>query len=130
MKRFSLPKGARLVRNSQFRAVLADGVCASDEMLVLYMSKNDCGWARLGVSVGKACGKAVLRNRLKRLIREAFRQEREKIAPGFDYVVMVSPRLAKKTRESQTSAAARGIKLGQIRGSFLALAQEARRKIN
>jgi len=108
---------------------MADGACASDEMLVLYVSKNDCGCARLGVSVGKACGKAVLRNRLKRLIREVFRQEREAVAAGFDYVVMVSPRLAKRTRESRASAAAREIKLGQIRGSFLTLAQEARRKI-
>jgi ribonuclease P protein component len=124
-----LPKSARLVRNSQFRKVLADGVRASDDTLVLYMCENDCGWSRIGISVGKASGGAVVRNRLKRLIREAFRQNRQRLPAGFDYAVMVSPRLAKRTRETRVSSAVRGVKLGQIMGSFLTLAEAARRKI-
>jgi ribonuclease P protein component len=127
--RYTLPKSARLVRNSEFRAVMADGVRASDDTLVLYMCENECGWSRVGISVGKACGGAVVRNRLKRLIREAFRQNRERIPAGFDYAVMVSPRLARRTRETRASAAAKGVKLGQIMGSFLTLAEAARRKI-
>ena len=43
---------------------------------------------RLGTAVTKKCGCAVLRNRVKRLIRESFRLQRSAIADGHDYVVV------------------------------------------
>ena len=91
MKQYSFPKKKRLVTNRQFGAVLSGNLCVSDGLLRLYMAENDCGYARLGVSVGKSCGNAVTRNRLKRLLREAFRQNYDRIAAGFDYLVMISP---------------------------------------
>ena len=71
---FSFPKEKRLVSNRQFKAVLARGLRLSNGLLTLCMGENDCGYPRLGVSVSKSCGNAVVRNRLKRLLREAFRQ--------------------------------------------------------
>ena len=97
MKRFSFPKKKRLVSNSQFKAVMARGQRLSNGVLMLYMAKNDCEYSRLGVSVGKSHGNAVVRNRLKRLMREAFRQNTERIPSGFDYLLMISPRWPKKT---------------------------------
>jgi len=95
MKRFSFPKKKRLVSNSQFKAVMARGRRLSNGVLMLYMAENNLEYSRLGVSVGKSYGNAVARNRLKRLMREAFRQNQDRIPAGFDYLLMISPRLLK-----------------------------------
>jgi len=97
MKRFSFPKKKRLISNEQFKAVLARSRRSSNGLLILYMAENDCGYSRLGVSVGKSHGNAVVRNRLKRLLREVFRQSQDSIPAGFDYLLMISPRRSKKS---------------------------------
>ncbi len=95
MKRFSFGKSKRLVSNKQFRTVLRRGVRVGDDLLILYAAKSDCVYSRLGVSVGKSCGRAVVRNRLKRVLREAFRLNQDKIPSGFDYLVMISREIGK-----------------------------------
>jgi ribonuclease P protein component len=120
MKRFSFPKKKRLISNSQFKAVLTNGRRRSNGVLTLCMAKNDLEYSRLGVSVGKSHGNAVVRNRLKRLMREAFRQNQHQIPAGFDYVLMISPQRPKKSNVEK------GPKIPtfeQIETSFLALAK-------
>jgi ribonuclease P protein component len=115
MKRFSFPKSRRLVNNSQFQAVLSRGRRRSNGLLVLYMAQNDCGYSRLGVSIGKSHGNAVERNRLKRLLREAFRQSQQQIPAGYDYVLMISSRRAKGESAGGQPT------FEQVKASFLAL---------
>ena len=124
LKRFTLPKSKRLVRNGQFKDVLGQGLRASDEVLKLYMAKNDCGCSRLGVSVGKFWGNAVVRNRLKRLLREAFRQSQDQIPAGFDYVLMIS-RSRGKSDKSSSKEAVRQLTFEQAKASLLALVNQA-----
>lgn len=127
MKQFSFPKSKRLVKNKQFKDVLANKTCASDELLMVYSVKNDCGLTRLGVSIGKSCGGAVTRNRLKRLIREAFRLNQHQLPSGVDYMVMISPQWLKVEQDGKK--AVKELKLDQVTNSLLSLAVKAVRKI-
>lgn len=130
VKQYSFPKSKRLVSNRQFKAVLDRKVAVSDGLLLLYIAKNDCGYRRLGVSVGKSCGSAVVRNRLKRLLREAFRQSQGQIPAGLDYLLMISPQWLKKLGGSaEVKEAAKQLGLEQVKTSFLALVNEAAGKI-
>jgi ribonuclease P protein component len=52
---------------------------------------NGLGHPRLGLTVPRRVGKAVRRNRLKRLLREAFRLNQHELPQGMDYVVLVRP---------------------------------------
>jgi len=98
LKKYTLSKKKRLVGNNQFKAILADGWSARDGLLVLYMKSNDCGYPRLGVSIGKVHGNAVVRNRLKRLLREVFRLNQDRIPADFDYLLLISH---KKQKDNQ-----------------------------
>ena len=57
-------------------------------MLVLYARRNKLGVNRVGVTVGKKLGHAVVRNRTRRRIREVYRLNEEKFQPGWDIVVV------------------------------------------
>lgn len=118
MKNASFPKSSRLATNAQFKAVLDCRRRLSNDLLTLYIAPNGLGRPRIGVSVGKAFGNAVARNRLKRLGREAFRLCQHDIATDFDYLLIFSPKLSKE----RTSAGAK-IGLDQVKKAFLSLAQ-------
>ena len=62
------------------------GVRIHSRYSTVFLLPNDRGVGRLGIAATKKIGGAVQRNRAKRLIREVFR--RNKIAPGFDIVVI------------------------------------------
>jgi len=122
LKRLTLPKNHRLVRNHQFKAVLDRRRRASDALLTVWVAENRCGHARLGVSVGKSCGNAIVRNRLKRLLRETFRLRRGWIPAGYDYVLMISAPTARKLKHpTQGPKVVRSITLAQIQASFASL---------
>jgi ribonuclease P protein component len=126
-KTFSLPKKKRLTDNSQFRTVMANGKRLSDGLLTMYVVKNDFGYSRLGVSVGKSHGNAIVRNRLKRILRETFRQSQDRIPAGFDYLLMISPQLSKKPG---TKDMARQLTYEQVRNSFLTMVNSLLRTSN
>ncbi|MBN2132532.1 MAG: ribonuclease P protein component [Sedimentisphaerales bacterium] len=114
-----------MLSNRQFKAVLGRNRRASDNLLTLFVAPNDCGSPRLGVSVGrKVCGKATVRNRLKRLVREAFRQNQERIPRGYDYVVMISPSFSNRIKQAENPKKAwAALTFDQVQKSFVRLVE-------
>lgn len=64
----------------------------ANSCLVLYARKNRTGINRVGITVSKKLGKAVIRNRVRRRIREAYRLNEEKFLPGWDIVIVARSR--------------------------------------
>ena len=90
MKRANL-----LSRSRDFDAVYRHGRSVSSRFLVLYwFPRGDDGPPRLGLAVPRKIGGAVVRNRIKRRLREAWRELLPQVEPGRDYVVIARPGLA------------------------------------
>lgn len=75
MKRFGLPRAARLRRSREIRALLRDGRRQRMPHLDVYVAPSPAGHPRLGVIVGRHRQTAVARNRLKRRLREIGRRD-------------------------------------------------------
>lgn len=83
-----LSAGERLRKSADFRRVYNRRAAASDGLLLVYAAENDEGVTRVGVSVSRKWGKAVRRNRIKRLLREAFRLNKAALPEGVDLVLI------------------------------------------
>ncbi|MBM4103575.1 MAG: ribonuclease P protein component [Planctomycetes bacterium] len=97
MKRLFLKKSQRLCSNEQFKAVLAHKQSAVRGLFRLCVRPNGLPYPRFGVSISKNTGIPVLRNRLKRLARETFRLHQHNLPPNWDYVLIIWPKMSKKT---------------------------------
>lgn len=81
----------RLRRKADFDRVYRRRRSAGDDLLVVYGCENDLEHPRLGLSVSRKVGGAVVRNRWKRLLREAFRLHRVELPSGIDLIVSPRP---------------------------------------
>jgi len=103
----------RLKSSNEFKAVFQRCRKVQDALLALYVQFNEEDAAgKFGISMGRALGKAHLRNRLKRRLREIYRVEKERFPMGHQIVVIPRRGCAERTFE-------------EIKGSFLALASKA-----
>ena len=76
----------RLKKNYEFKYVYNKGKVYSNYLLVLYIVKNKKDFNRVGFSVSKKVGKSVVRNKVKRRIRESYRLNSECIKKGYNMV--------------------------------------------
>jgi ribonuclease P protein component len=78
----------RIRRNADFRRAFERRATASDRRLLVFGHPNRLAHPRLGLSVSRKVGGAVVRNRWKRTIREAFRLSRPWLPEGVDLIVI------------------------------------------
>lgn len=83
---FSLPRRLRLCGRRQFEQLFKQGRRTADRRLSVWALPNDLGYSRLGLVIGRKHGGAVRRNRIKRVLREAFRLSRSELPRGLDIV--------------------------------------------
>lgn len=78
--------------NSQFKKLYSKGKSAVRPTVVMYVKRNKLQCNRLGITVGKKIGKAVVRNRAKRRLRELYRMQSGTLSKGFDIVMVARVR--------------------------------------
>jgi len=86
--RFKFNKRNKLCKNEQFQAVYRRGKSFANRLLVMYVLPNNCDIRRVGVAAGKKLGNAVMRNRVKRLLREAYRLHQHEFVNGIDLILV------------------------------------------
>jgi len=83
----TFPREARLVRRGEFDAVYRAGKRRSSSHFTVFFRANELPQSRFGVSIKKALGGAVARNRIRRRLREIVRCHRAEIPAGWDIVI-------------------------------------------
>jgi ribonuclease P protein component len=110
------PARLRVLHKPDFDRAMKNGVRLIDDRFVCWCARNGLAHARLGLVVGRKHGNAPQRNRLKRLIREAFRLDQRGLPAGIDFVI--SPRIGVM------------FTLADLRASLDRLAERAARRLN
>ncbi|MGH7770946.1 MAG: ribonuclease P protein component [Candidatus Binatia bacterium] len=103
------PKKARLTRRSEFLNLSRGGRKVYTSHFVVISKTNDRGENRLGITVSTRVGKAVVRNRVKRLLREFFRRHRHEIPPHQDIVIIARKGAGRLSFDEV---------VGELRGAF------------
>jgi len=84
-------KRDRVKSGDDFTEIIRGGAFAADEVLVVNVRRRDvekaASFSRIGITIPKKTGPAVVRNRWKRWIREAFRTQRHQIPVGLEIIV-------------------------------------------
>lgn len=114
-------KRPRLSRSSDFQRIYRQGSSTASRFLVLYSFKRPAEAGaegpRLGLSVSKKLGGAVVRNRVKRLLREAFQGCAGHLAEEYDLVVIARPQLLELV--ARESAGEKGVVGAAVRELFV-----------
>ena len=120
-----LKRSQRLTRSALFRQTYAQGRRWIGRFMVLWLRSGEGASLRLGVVASRKVGNAVARARAKRLLREAYRRNRFRMAGPFDVVIVARHDILAALRDDIESEL---LKLAKSAGLLEAKAQEGRRE--
>lgn len=90
-------KRQRIKKDKEFQQVFKSGKSFANRQFVVYCyQKENQEQFRIGLSVSKKVGNAVVRNRIKRYLRQAFLEMKDEIKQDMDYVIIARPQAATK----------------------------------
>ncbi|MBU5676295.1 ribonuclease P protein component [Alkaliphilus sp. MSJ-5] len=94
----------RLKKNEDFRKVYQKRNSMANRLLIIYISKNEYEFNRVGFTVSKKVGKSVVRSRVKRLLNESYRLNDDKVLQGYDIIFVARDTSAESTYKEVESA--------------------------
>lgn len=94
IKRFTFPKKNRIKSKAGFQLVYTTGRSVVDSLSVLYVLPLDAEGPKIGLAVGKKIGNAVVRNRVKRMMREVFRHHQSELLTKVQLIWVARKKLA------------------------------------
>lgn len=115
-------------KNCEFQTVYKKGKSYANKYLVMYvLPVTGSTYCRMGISVSRKVGNSVVRHRVKRLIRESFRLNADRMAAGFDIVVIARQDAAGKSYSQMESALLHLLKIHHLfRNDQIVAEQDAR----
>jgi ribonuclease P protein component len=113
-----MPRLVMLSRPQDFAAFQEGGTSRSHPLLSARFRRTDLETTRFGLSTGRALGGAVVRNRVRRRLREALRAMAPSFQPGWDVLIIARPAIVEADQETLVGALRRTlVKGGALGGS-------------
>ncbi|MDE6209070.1 MAG: ribonuclease P protein component [Lachnospiraceae bacterium] len=76
------------LKNNEFQYVYKNGKSYANKYLIMYVTKNEAGKSKLGISVSKKVGNSIVRHRFARLVREVYRLNKDMFNSSLNIVVI------------------------------------------
>lgn len=109
-----MKKKLRIKKNEEFQLVFHRGQSFANKQFVIYMlPKEEQAYFRIGLSVSKKIGNAVMRNQIKRYIRQSFLELEDQIVKGQDYVIIARKPAASMTFHEVKASLVHALKRGK-----------------
>ena len=105
-----------LSRPKDFTALQNEGTVRSHPLLVVRVRRTDLEVTRFGLSTGRKLGGAVVRNRVRRRLREVLRVMAPSFQPGWDVLIIARPALVEADQSALVGALRRVLRLGGVLG--------------